>query len=127
MRLDNLSFDSLCGFSLPGVAGTCAAIWCGMHRQFTDKEGRGWDVWEVIPQFAERREAQTAVPVERRADVKPRASLPVEMREGWLAFESRDERRRLAPAPLGWELLSDRELVELLERATLVGKVRRGR
>ena len=96
-----------------------------MHRQFTDGEGRSWDVWEVIPQHAERREAHTDVPLERRLDNKPRASLPVEMRDGWLAFESRHERRRLAPAPLGWELLSDRELVELLERATLVSKVRR--
>ena len=96
-----------------------------MHRQFTDAEGRSWDVWEVIPQMAERREGHTDVPVERRADSKPRASLPVEMRAGWLAFESRHERRRLAPAPQGWELLSDGELVELLERATLVSKVRR--
>ena len=96
-----------------------------MHRQFTDAEGRSWDVWEVIPQMAERREGHTDVPVERRADSKPRASLPVEMREGWLAFESRHERRRLAPSPAGWELLNDRDLAQLLDRATVVSKVRR--
>lgn len=96
-----------------------------MHRQFSDRDGRSWDVWEVIPQFAERRETQTVVAHDRRATNKPRSSLPVEMKEGWLTFECPTERRRLAPAPVGWELLSDRELAELVERATSVGTVRR--
>ena len=96
-----------------------------MHREFGDRQGRTWQVWEVIPTFAERRLAQVAVAVERRRAIQPRSSLPVEMREGWLTFESNGERRRLAPTPLGWELLSDRELVELLQRASPVGRARR--
>ena len=96
-----------------------------MHRQFDDAKGRRWQVWEVIPTFAERRVLQKAVVVDRRARNQPRASLPVQMREGWLAFETRGERRRLAPTPTGWELLSDRELVELLGQAIPAGPVRR--
>ena len=96
-----------------------------MHRQFSDRQGRTWQVWEVIPTFAERRVLQKVVAVERRSATMPRASLPVEMREGWLAFETKGERRRLAPTPVGWELLSDRELAELVQNATPVGRVRR--
>ena len=96
-----------------------------MHRQFQDEQGRTWQVWEVIPTFAERRILQKVVAVDRRSTNKPRASLPIEMREGWLAFETKGERRRLAPTPVGWELLADAELVELLRHATSVGRVRR--
>jgi hypothetical protein len=96
-----------------------------MHREFGDRKGRTWQVWEVIPTFAERRVAQAVVAVDRRKATQPRSSLPVEMREGWLTFETKGERRRLAPTPLGWELLSDRELLELLQRASPVGPARR--
>lgn len=65
------------------------------------------------------------VAVDRRKASQPRSSLPVDMREGWLTFETKGERRRLAPTPLGWELLSDRQLLELLQRASPVGRVRR--
>ena len=64
------------------------------------------------------------VPVERLKLYKPRASLPGEMRNGWLAFESKAERRRLAPTPDSWELMSDRELAELVERAVSTGKAK---
>ena len=107
------------------VTGTANADLRRMQRQFIDPQGRTWQVWEVIPTFAERRVLQKVVARERRVSNRPRASLPVEMREGWLAFQSANERRRMAPTPLGWELLSDRELVELLQQAVPIGRVRR--
>jgi hypothetical protein len=48
-----------------------------------------------------------------------------ELRGGWLAFESREEKRRLAPVPAGWETASDDELREFLTRAAPRGKPRR--
>lgn len=97
------------------------------HRCFKDQSGRLWDVWEVNPTMVERRSVRALQPptVERRKRNEPRASLPQALREGWLAFECRSERRRLAPTPDGWEQFSDDQLVALLEQATMRGKTRR--
>ena len=79
------------------------------------------------PRMAERRTPSNDQPVvtERRRHSEPRAALPPELRDGWLAFESGDERRRLTPPPEGWEALSDAELVALLERSAATTRVRR--
>lgn len=97
------------------------------HRTFRDSLGRTWDVWEVYPTFADRRVTPPGQPVamERRTRTEPRASVRSEWRHGWLAFETRSERRRLAPPPDNWQQLSDAELVVLLEKAVTTGKVRR--
>jgi hypothetical protein len=89
------------------------------YRSFKDRSGRPWEVWEVHPIMAERRAAkqEVAVPVERRSRSEARSRLPAELRNGWLAFECQTERRRLAPTPEGWTLLSDEALAALLERA----------
>src|SRR5688572_7872877 len=96
-----------------------------MHREFDDAQGHRWQVWEVIPTFAQRRHRPDIVAADGRTVKGLRSSIPVDMHEGWLAFATTGERRRLAPTPLGWELLSDRELVELLERAVPAGPARR--
>jgi hypothetical protein len=75
------------------------------HRAFRDERGQEWQVWDVYPTSD--------------AAVKP------ELRGGWLAFESHDEKRRLAPIPPGWETASEAELLALLARATLRDKPRR--
>ncbi|MGH7636939.1 MAG: hypothetical protein ACREOK_04750 [Gemmatimonadaceae bacterium] len=97
------------------------------HRAFRDHNGRTWDVWEVHPTMAERRDARRGnrIAVERRKHSQPRASLPITLRHGWLAFESRAERRRLAPIPADWSLMTDDQLAELLARADMKGKTRR--
>lgn len=97
------------------------------HRTFKDPYGRSWDVWEVHPTMTERRQTpqDQEVVIERRKNVQPRSSLPGEMRNGWLAFESASERRRLAPTPDHWEELSEEQLMALLEQASSTGKVRR--
>jgi hypothetical protein len=103
------------------------------HRVFMDSHGVVWAVWEVEPSRAERRgidpdseEKQYQGPERRQFDdPTPRARLSADFAHGWLAFESRVEKRRLAPVPDGWELLSDAALEELLNEARSAGKPRR--
>jgi hypothetical protein len=47
------------------------------------------------------------------------------MKDGWLVFQTRGEKRRLAPLPEGWSEFSDDQLISLLEHATLLGPPRR--
>ena len=68
-------------------------------REFLDARGREWMVWEVQPGAA-----LSGEPGRRRILVAP------EFRDGWLAFQAADERRRLAPVPPGWTELADAEL-----------------
>jgi len=66
---------------------------------------------------AERRTTQRDTP-DRRRHLDIRFRMAPELRQGWLAFQSGDERRRLAPIPSGWETLDDTELSALASRAT---------
>jgi hypothetical protein len=109
------------------------------HRSFTDASGKQWNVWDVIPQWTERRSGEER----RRGDDDPDVDPPVLERRrtdrrtdrrteshegsririaaglsrGWLAFESDQDKRRLAPIPPGWESLTDLELAALCEKA----------
>ncbi|HEX9221360.1 MAG TPA: hypothetical protein VF858_12825, partial [Gemmatimonadaceae bacterium] len=40
--------------------------------------------------------------------------------EGWLCFESANERRRLARFPQDWDRMADRDLLGLLTKAAVV-------
>ena len=73
------------------------------HREFFDSRGQRWEVWEVrLGQHGEPR------------------TVKAELAEGWLAFESPAEKRRLAPVPVGWTELPADVLIELCERAAFV-------
>jgi hypothetical protein len=74
-------------------------------RQFRDAAGVDWQVYQT----------ERTVAAERRRD----HLLPAEYREGWLVFESADEKRRLAPVPAGWRGLSDEALSALCASATV--------
>jgi hypothetical protein len=97
------------------------------HRRFSDGHGRAWEVWEVHPTMTERRSARQTTPLlfERRRHGASRPSLPGGLASGWLAFESKSERRRLSPIPEDWANGSDAQLADLLERATSRSKTRR--
>jgi hypothetical protein len=84
-------------------------------RQFADRAGRRWRVWEVQPGAIRTRTAQRAA--ERSTG---------EHLEAWLAFQSLEgpERRRLTPFPSGWLTLPDDELLPLLEGALVVPELR---
>ena len=95
------------------------------HRTFRDPLGRLWQVWEVRPSTAERRNlTKPAVPpdpgVERRVRTQYRLVLGPELSNGWLAFETNGDRRRLAPIPDEWEHLPVAKLGDLCADATPV-------
>jgi hypothetical protein len=71
------------------------------HRVFEDYKGTRWHAFAVYPAYA---------------NTEP-ASLPAAYREGWLAFRSETEMRRVAPLPLNWNELSIEELRELCHKA----------
>lgn len=82
-----------------------------MLRDFTDSTGVEWRVWEVFPSKGSD---------ESTADALSRSSLKdTSFANGWLCFESSSEKRRLAPIPIGWELLEPMALEQLREQATL--------
>lgn len=68
-------------------------------RTFTDSAGLTWDVFEV-----------------HRTSQKAGAVSPG-LEDGWLAFASGENKRRLAPFPPTWEACSDAELEALCEAA----------
>jgi hypothetical protein len=66
---------------------------CMSSREFVDQSGQTWMVWRTDP---------TAGGV-----------VAADFKDGWLTFENANERRRLAPAPVGWEEMSLTELERL--------------
>ncbi len=57
-------------------------------RNFTDSQGTGWRVWNVVPQYAAGRDGEVMTPG---------------LQGGWLCFDSGTEKRRLSPIPQDWE------------------------
>ena len=97
------------------------------YRVFHDGFGNPWEGWQVTPEFVDRRtDANPAMRSDdRREHKEPRFIKSLELKSGWLTFHSKLERRRLAPVPPEWEAMSETQLSDLLDRATLVGKTRR--
>ena len=75
-------------------------------REFRDKRGVQWKVWNVTPDSLDKRTTAE--------------DYMKEWQDGWLCFECTDHRRRLAAYPPTWEELSDGELEALLERSQAV-------
>lgn len=81
-------------------------------REFTDSRGVDWQVWDVTPSHLH--------PVTRGEDYMG------DLQDGWLAFQSGLDKRRLeAPYPGAWTTMPLTELEALLKRATPV--IRRAR
>ena len=100
------------------------------RRTFTDVAGVDWEVWEVYPRLVERRlmrerRAARRGSIERRHVPVGRPTLPRQILGGWLAFQSRLERRRLVPVPDGWEDVTDRDLQGFLALSQLTSRPRR--
>ena len=75
-------------------------------RAFTDSAGVEWLIWHVTPGQHTRRA------------VRGVTTLPDELTEGWLCFESGAGKRRFYPVPPDWETLADDKL-EILCRAAV--------
>ncbi len=92
------------------------------HREFIDTDGVEWQAWEVIPSAGERRgSGERRFGARDRGDRRVRQETPVKMEDGlangWLVFESANEKRRLHPIPAGWSTLSAAGLAELARSA----------
>jgi hypothetical protein len=92
------------------------------HRQFHDKAGRTWEVWDVVPDRPERRRDPNAASTpkvrrERRRRNEYRDPRTGKLASGWLCFETGTEKRRLAPVPTDWSSMSDEQLDELCNEA----------
>ena len=74
------------------------------YAEFTDRAGKSWRVWFTRPRLSE-----------------VLTILPGDWKEGWLTFESGDEKRRLAPVPAGWERLTPQRLELLCRMAEPTG------
>jgi len=76
-------------------------------REFTDSRGVEWRVWDVTPVHMH--------PITRGEDYMEK------LQDGWLAFESTSEKRRLAaPYPADWQSFPLPKLEELCRRASPV-------
>ena len=108
------------------------------HRSFRDDLDVVWNAWDVIPSWGERRASDrrhgAAGPPahsgerrrgERRVARGIRISLTPRLAGGWLAFESADARRRLAPIPHEWHALPEEDLRELWRKAEPLPRRRR--
>jgi hypothetical protein len=102
------------------------------HRQFTDSKKTTWEVWDVEPGHAERRRdsgerrrASRTSGERRQVQDRSRVRVKTNLAHGWLAFESKHDRRRLAPIPVGWEEMDASDLERLCEQANSVGRPRR--
>ena len=117
---------------MPVTYGTMSAETAPVppQRDFRDDDDRPWTAWDVIPSWGERRRAErralaSAPPrgvgerrrKERRTIHGIRIALTPRLANGWLAFESGDARRRLAPIPAEWHLLPEERLRELWRTA----------
>jgi hypothetical protein len=82
-----------------------------------------------VPERAERRRKGTEPsPVADRRlhqDREFRVPLSEQWAQGWLAFETKGEKRRLAPIPDDWETATVEQLVRMLERAEQIRRPRR--
>ena len=109
------------------------------HRHFADDDGLTWQAWDVVPSWGERRMHQRrtstsgrppGAPERRVADRRKRRGIRIGLAEalsgGWLAFECKGMRRRVAPIPEGWETLTEDELRALWRDAEKLPE-RRGR
>jgi hypothetical protein len=98
------------------------------HRTFTDIFGRIWDVWSVNPASAVRSRAgqhDEAWLGRGTGEDGPRVRIGDRWVDGWLAFQTPGERRRLAPIPRAWGSSTDEELERLCGEAAVVPPARR--
>ena len=75
-------------------------------RDIVDQKGIKWRVWAV-----------------QRSSIHPKTAAEDflgDYGEGWLCFESANERRRLARFPQDWDRMADKDLFGLLAKAAVV-------
>jgi len=90
-------------------------------RIIQDEKGRTWHVWGVQPTDIMRQVGDPVADQPLDAQRQRRIlSVDPQWADGWLTFETHDEKRRLAPYPIDWTGLSDFELSKLCAKAVSV-------
>lgn len=101
------------------------------QRTFADSDGIYWSVTAIQPQLTERRlsdrralangvvdfRAERRALPDRRRMRGVRAPVREGFEQGWLVFDNGDEKRRLAPVPVGWERMPTNQLQGLCDKA----------
>ena len=93
-------------------------------REFSDANGRAWQVWETHPSPPTAAEG-TALEKFLSSRHKDGTSYPTvrqQFASGWLTFASGDERRRLAPIPDAWDQSGIDGLRQYLSSSTPIEK-----
>lgn len=84
-----------------------------MLRNFKDRKGVDWLVWDVYP------DTRGATPkLAESPDVFPHPALA----EGWLCFESGTEKRRVTPIPPDWHNFPAERLEALCDGAGYISR-----
>jgi hypothetical protein len=104
-------------------------------RRFVDRNGKSWEVWEVIPAGVERRRGERRASGDRRRttrlDSNDRRLLTRRVRasgtylrvtpgfeRGWLCFAAGTDIRRLAPIPPDWDNAGSQQLEMWVTKAS---------
>lgn len=74
-------------------------------REYKDRSGVEWKVWDVPPRFSPKRSGDDRrKTLERReAGDRRKTTPPPEWVHGWICFQAPAEKRRLCPLPEDWE------------------------
>lgn len=98
-------------------------------REYVDSEGRTWMVWRVSPRFDparsgdDRRLSVSGIPEDRRHAERRGVLPPPGWINGWLCFETFQEKRRLSPVPSEWESCSPEQLEKYRVKAPIIRSV----
>ena len=78
-----------------------------MLREFVDRNGRVWEVWDTHPERADAGDGGSALTRYMAAQPDTDGGRPTSVRRqyemGWLTFASGTDRRRLSPIPDDWQ------------------------
>ena len=96
-------------------------------RQYTDRNGTTWNVWNIPSQFTpgrsgqDRRQNRAAGHTpERRTRHDRRVRPATGLEGGWVCFQAGEEKRRLVPVPRDWDRCAEEEMERYLSRAVPV-------
>lgn len=91
-----------------------------MLREYTDKTGVTWRVWDVYPSG---KSGPFPTPPDGTSSESLSAYPSRHFRNGWLCFECPSEKRRLAPIPKDWERCDCSRLETLCAKAGHISRM----
>ena len=102
-----------------------------MLREFVDRYGRMWEVWDTHPERADASDGGSALTRYMAAQPETADGRPMSVRRqyesGWLTFASGTDRRRLSPIPDDWQHADAATLARYLEGAHDIGLTPNGK